>query len=359
MLARPSSSPSASASPTTSRPRPSSSCARRPKVSSTSPPRRPGEKSPPHKRREPTDASAPRLASGARARSSSEGRPRTHCGSRSMCGTQILSQKATSPSFSFGSGPARLSLQSSRPSRKTALLASVHGTSATPGPIYNPALTSKWLGDAPTASFGRAQQRPAYIVPSGPHEVSSVSGKSFMPGPGAYTLHSSIGPQTLTRCTTPASYSFGAAGKHAPPEELSPGPVYEVSSMITKRGNMQRPSYSFGALLRRSTSSPACRESPGPGMYDTYSSFGQQGNSQRRSSQRIGFGGVTHGERGLHVMDQQSPGPIYASDEPACRRQVTSMKRSAPEFGFSRAARVMDRARRDASSTPGPGDYLI
>ena len=203
------------------------------------------------------------------------GRPRTHNGSRSMCGTQVLSQKSSSPSFSFGSSPARLALHSSKASKPVCLQASVSESVITPGPVYNPVPTTKWFGDAPHASFGTQRQRPVTSA----SQVSSLTGKSNVPGPGTYGMQSSIGVQSLGRCRSNNSWTFGHAKQHEPePRPLSPGPVYEIPSKVTRGGRMQRSAYSFGSEARCGPTNSRAR-TPGPGAYNCKPSIGMQVSS--------------------------------------------------------------------------------
>ena len=65
---------------------------------------------------------------------------------RSTCGAQVLSHKSSGPSFSFGSGPARIQFTGAAARGPQILQASVpSGGDQSPGPIYNPAPSRKWL----------------------------------------------------------------------------------------------------------------------------------------------------------------------------------------------------------------------
>ncbi|KAL3905211.1 MAG: hypothetical protein SGPRY_010993 [Prymnesium sp.] len=201
-------------------------------------------------------------------------RPRSHSATRSTCGTQVLSQRASSPSFSFGTAPARLALQSARPTRHMVLQASVSEMPSTPGPIYNPIVAKKWLGDAPTASFGQGKQRS--VTPELSPPICRFTGKSTMPGPGAYATRSSMGPQPLTRCASAAAFSFGTGKQHGSISTFSPGPVYVIPSKITKTGPASKVSFAFGEQARGTCFLAAPSSAPGPGMYNLRSSLGLQ-----------------------------------------------------------------------------------
>ena len=88
-------------------------------------------------------------------------------GTRSTYGPQTLSSRRSGPSFSFGTGPARAppALEVDLGMLRAGLLpaASVNTRASTPGPIYKPQPTRKWLGDGPRPSFGSQEQRPASL----------------------------------------------------------------------------------------------------------------------------------------------------------------------------------------------------
>ena len=149
-------------------------------------------------------------------------------GTRSYCGSQVLSHKSSAPSFSFGSGPSRLTFTGAAARGDQTLQASVSsGGAVSPGPIYNPSPSSKWLGDAPKPGFGTQEQRPSAATASG--DVSRLTGKSNLPGPGSYQQPSSVGKQALGRCHSYSMYSFGnqRQRENAAKATPSPGPVYD------------------------------------------------------------------------------------------------------------------------------------
>ena len=74
-------------------------------------------------------------------------------GTKSTFGTQTLGGRASAPSFSFGSAPARIAL-SGGSQRRAELQPSVAASSQkNPGPIYNPK-GNKPMGDGPRHPFG-------------------------------------------------------------------------------------------------------------------------------------------------------------------------------------------------------------
>lgn len=232
------------------------------------------------------------------------------------------------------------------------------GGSASPGPIYNPAPSKKWLGDAPKPHFTTQVQRPE--TGSAAANISKLTGKSTMPGPGSYGLPSSMGKQALARSHSYSSFSFGTAKQRESAALVtpSPGPVYDVKG--TKHGSMDRASYSFGNEVRSKNRDPSLR-TPGPGVYNARSSIGLQPYSTQRSSLVVGFGAPTlqSSDRGILPLEgRHSPGPIYMN-APACRKQALSTKRSAARSAFTRADRFRSAGAGLEAPSPGPGEYIV
>ena len=317
---------------------------------------------------------------------------------KSLLGAQVLSHKTSAPSFSFGSGPARIQFTGAEMRGSQTLQAAVSGGHHTsPGPIYNPAPSKKWLGDAPNPHFGTQQQRP----PTGAaaSDISKLTGKSTLPGPGNYPLPSSMGKQSLGRCHSFSSFSFGTAKQRESAALVtpSPGPVYDLKG--TKNGSMDRAAYSFGNEIRTKNRDPSLR-TPGcvripngapcvalsppptppphaliahlhalpphlctrrPGVYNSRSSVGLQVYSTQRSSRLVGFGTPTvqSSDRGILPLEgRHSPGPVYMN-APACRKQALSTKRSAPRTAFTRADRFRTAGAGLEAPGPGPGEYIV
>ena len=277
---------------------------------------------------------------------------------KSQCSSMVLSHKSSAPSFSFGSGPARLQFTGAAARGPQTLQASVaSGGDQSPGPIYNPAPARKWFGDAPRPHFGTQEQRP----PTGSalsQEVSKLTGKSNTPGPGSYIASSSVGKQPLARSYSASSFSFGnqkqreSAAKQTP----SPGPVYEPRG--TNRGTQLSSAYSFGNEIRVKNRDPSMR-TPGPGVYNSGAALGNQVHSTMRSGSVVGFGtpSANGSNRGILPLEgRHSPGPVYMNAV-ACRKQALSTKRSAPTAKFSRDDRF--RGGVGAKDGPGPGEYII
>ena len=163
-------------------------------------------------------------------------------GTKSTFGTQTLGGRASAPSFSFGSAPARIAL-SGGSQRRGELQPSVAASSQkNPGPIYNPK-GNKPMGDGPRHPFGtevRASHTLAFALaftlttptlwcgspldhtPRLPHqtqrppamtngEISKTTGQSMSPGPGTYALQSAFGPQCLAVWKTSPRWPVSAA----------------------------------------------------------------------------------------------------------------------------------------------------
>ncbi|KAL1498855.1 hypothetical protein AB1Y20_013380 [Prymnesium parvum] len=281
-------------------------------------------------------------------------RPATHSGSRSMCGEQVLSHKLSSPSFSFGCGPARLAIPSRRSAARMLLQPSVSESVITPGPIYNPSLASKRQSAAPSASFRRS------IHPSSSSALARGLSRPPLasPGPAAYELASSLVAQPLARCATPAAYSFTSGRPEARPPDLSPGPIYVIPARVSRAGRGGGRAYSFGCAVRSGCAPPPRDSSPGPGMYTPDAALSSGGSSAARGGPQRAFRGNCI-DRGVARSCKDSPGPIYPAETSACSKQVVSARRSAPAVGFGRALRFTDREAIRSACAPGPGDYLI
>ena len=143
---------------------------------------------------------------------------------KSQCSSMVLSHKSSAPSFSFGSGPARLQFTGAAARGPQTLQASVaSGGDQSPGPIYNPAPARKWFGDAPRPHFGTQEQRPA-TGSALSQEVSKLTGKSNTPGPGSYIASSSVGKQPLARSYSASSFSFGNQKQRESAAKQTPSP---------------------------------------------------------------------------------------------------------------------------------------
>ncbi len=293
----------------------------------------------------------------------SRGPPVRRTGTRSTLGAQTLSTKSSAPSFSFGSGPSRIHFDgaAAREGGKRGIQPSVgSGLGAGPGPIYNPAPARKWLGDAPAPHFGTQQQRPLSMKEKS--DISRLTGKSKLPGPGQYAAPSSLGTQALGRSRSTSAFSFGTSKQRvsAALHTASPGAVYDVPQPATFRGNVRKASYSFGHEVRNKALSDD--HNPGPGVYAQRGALGHQPSSTHVSGRTAGFGNprvnTKAGRSAMPLEGRYSPGPIYMAQS-GTRKQTLSTKRSMPVMGFPRSERFGSSAPKPGSGTPGPGEYII
>jgi len=284
----------------------------------------------------------------------------------STCGRQVLSKNASSPSFSFGSGPARLTVAVTKgvaSSKSRVLLASTNTVIVTPAAIYE--IQETRPGRVPPQQvFGSEQQRPLIFGATAMRsaDVNHATGKSTIPGPGSYQQPSSVGTQTLTRSRSSSKYTFGLAQPSAVSSvrTTGPGPAYFPAETMTKRGELLKAAYSFGNEQQRTR---PLNHNPGPGTYGAKSSVGKQVNSAMRSSVAAGFGKRRHIDRSaadnrpIAGLESLSPGPRYDGQPQACSKQQLSQLRSAPSNEFPHAQRFDEPASRLV--TPGPGEYVI
>lgn len=280
-------------------------------------------------------------------------------GTRSMFGKQTHSHKSSAPAFGFGSAPSRLTFTGAAARGDQTLQASVSsGGAVSPGPIYNPSPASKWFGDAPTIKFGTEEQRPT--TGAAGLDISKITGKSMLPGPGSYPLPAAIGSQPLARCNSLPKYSFGNQKQRANPANAScsPGPVYEPKG--TRIGAMDRPKYSFSNDIRGKN--PGGLRTPGPGAYTYNPALGTQVNSPYRTGMQMGFGTPSKGGRMVLPLEgRASPGPIYMNAG-GLRKQAISDRRTAAVVAFTRADRFNGPGSEAAAMNndgPGPGEYIV
>lgn len=287
-----------------------------------------------------------------------------------MFGRQALSNRQTGPAYSFGSGPARIATGAPYKRGPSAgLIPSVPAPTqtglTTPGPIYKPTPSRKWLGDAPQHTFGTEEQRPP--APNMRHA------KKYAPGPQTYITEASIGHQAIRRSNS--SYSFGEnlvrGTVRAMAQTIGPGPKYAVPPNVDKAGVRGLTAYTFASDARDGGEWRARRhnETPGPGCYAQPSAMGGQAASVHRTSLSAGFGHKREQKQPgrpissqpgqqIPLEGQGSPGPRY-SQQDACGTQSLSDLRSAPMNSFARAERFVPPGGHLALVTPGPGEYVI
>lgn len=287
---------------------------------------------------------------------------------RSGFGTQPLSTKDSQPVIGFGSSVR----DAASKQYLSADHAKVMGGNNSQGPIYQ---TPSAIGvqhestveTAPMSSFGTEARLPK-------------PANRTAPGPGAYTLRSTVyGPQLLSGTATAAKAPFGSSTRdHAVKvyqEDAdkayyglgSPGPcTYKVYSMhgrqlestkdssgVTKIGKSQRFDY---AEMKRAA------ETPGAGQYRLRGAVGTQSVSTKKTmpTPRIGTSTRDGAKKQFISTDHEkaqygenSPGPVTAHMTSSMGRQTLSRKSSRPSYGFGTAKRDTIQV----TNTPGPGTY--
>ena len=288
---------------------------------------------------------------------------------KSMFGSQELSNRRSAPAHGFGS--------STRNHASKVFMGPEHAKtsviSCTPGPCYevNGACGNQHdsgKNSPPQWCFGTAGR-------------FAGATRTATPGPGAYENMCSFGKQGLSNHSTFPLYGFGTVDRTMASKVFispahaassfglsSPGPA----AAYTKAGGLSGPKYGFGTddrfqRLGRRLSDSA--ELPGPGSYSsstTDSTLGSQHSSRLTTQPAFGFGTSNrdHSAR-IFVSDMHSksvagpyaasPGPAVYSLNSSIGTQTTSRGRSAPSWGFGKAARLDSRAY--MTDTPGPGSY--
>jgi len=175
---------------------------------------------------------------------------------------------------------------------------------------------------------------------------SKYSRISDTPGPGAYRVPDSIGPQMHTRSVPGWSQASSERFDDRVAESLSPGPAAHATAPEPQLARV----YSFGKAAQRGLPG-AARAGPAPNAYAVREKLGA-------SSPAFGFGkgerDVTFGAR------DRSPGPAAGYRLPAGVGKQHAGKgirggRSAPTLSFGTGKRFAAPA--GAAHTPGPDAY--
>merc|ERR1711934_233224 len=256
-------------------------------------------------------------------------------GSRSQFGTMTLSNKVSSSAYSIGT--------EQRTDRGA--------IPVSPGPVYVPKPTSKWLGDAPAYSMGTSK-RPVMNKHS-----------RFVPAPDTYKMSNSVGRQVESARYTSPRVGIGTEGRQQHTGKRNP--VYadtlfpSVPSVGPQLISAKRsyPTVKIGTDSRFRAG--ADDGPPGPGNYKSRSSVGRQVTSYQRSSPVRTFG-VRHSPKanctGSDISTVVSPGPAGYRLRDSLGRQVNSKQKSSSNFTFGSASRFSSK---DLGGTPGPGAYTV
>merc|ERR1711988_323822 len=256
-------------------------------------------------------------------------------GSRSQFGRMTLSQKNSSACYSIGT--------EQRVDRGM--------IPNSPGPVYVPKPTSKWLGDAPSYSMGTSE-RPVMNQHS-----------RYVPAPDAYTMKQSVGEQIESARFTSPRVGIGTEGRQQHTGKRNP--VYSDSlfprvDAVAPQLMSQKRSYPTVKI----GTDPRFRSgpddgAPGPGNYKSRSSVGRQVSSYQRSMPMRTFG-VRHSAK-ANVIDGDistvvSPGPAGYRLRDSLGKQVSSKTKTAALFSFGTASRFSGK---EVAGTPGPGAYTV
>jgi len=255
-------------------------------------------------------------------------------GSRTQFGVQNESKKPSAASYSIGT---------EQRGERGAMPVS-------PGPVYVPKPTSKWLGDAPCYSMGTSE-RPGMNKQ-----------KRGVPGPDAYNMKMSVGNQVESARYTSPAIGIGTEGRQQHTGKRNP--VYSdslfprVDSVGSQVYSSKRsyPTIKIGTdpRFRGTEEGP-----PGPGNYKSRSSVGRQVNSYCRTMPSRSFG-VRHSAK-ANVVEGDistvlSPGPAGYRLRDSLGRQISSKAKSSANFSFGSASRFNSK---EAAGTPGPGAYTV
>jgi len=300
----------------------------------------------------------------------------------STFGSNVSSRRRTAPAFGFGAATREVANKVFVSQEHTALAtAGMHS----PGPatyLLPPSVGGK-------QPDGRRPDPPSYGM--GTSERFMTERKSDRtPGPGAYRMSGSMGPQVAGRFRTEPIAGFGTAErKHVRKVFISqdhnkldmhgmdsPGPaVIALKSTMGKQESSDmrtNPSWVFASAGRTDPMvGKGLKESakmPGPANYTQIDSVGRQVSSKMRSNPQAGFGTSEVSHQYKLYMSQEhekmhfgkvSPGPGAAYQiGDSVGAQKLSKDSSQPSWGFGSADRWATYNRElKSNTTPGPGAY--
>eukprot|EP00931_Biecheleriopsis_adriatica_P115220 TRINITY_DN9103_c0_g1_i1.p1 TRINITY_DN9103_c0_g1~~TRINITY_DN9103_c0_g1_i1.p1 ORF type:complete len:312 (+),score=44.73 TRINITY_DN9103_c0_g1_i1:105-1040(+) len=258
-------------------------------------------------------------------------------------GRQTNSQKATTPSYSFGTGSrdvARLKVFLSQKQEK------VRSVINSPGPVYQ---VPSSVGNGPRWGFGQDEQR--------------KHGSNRYPDSSVDLTCATVDSQQVKYSGTP-SVNFGTEvrGSHKNAEILRTNPDLMLGmespgalEYTPQEGRVlnQPPSYSFGPPEDKTPAKPVNRLSlapgstprhVGPGSHSLPPGIGQQPQSARPSGPRWSFGGGN--SKRSKPLSARENGPLLDTEQnySSIGKQVVSTLKSSTASGFGRSTRE-NRAR--------------
>merc|ERR1711871_1676342 len=220
-----------------------------------------------------------------------------------------------------------------------------------PGPVYVPKPTSKWLGDAPSYSMGTSE-RPVMNQHS-----------RYVPAPDQYTMKNAVGEQIESARFSSPRVGIGTEGRQQHTGKRNPvytdtlfPSVPSVGPQVNS-GKRSYPNVKIGTDPRFRAGPD--EGAPGPGNYKSRSSVGPQVNSYLRSMSSRTFG-VRHSPKANcingDISTVVSPGPAGYRLRDSLGRQVSSKQKTAAHFSFGTASRFSSK---ELAGTPGPGAYTV
>uniref|UniRef100_A0A6U1PJ94 Uncharacterized protein n=1 Tax=Fibrocapsa japonica TaxID=94617 RepID=A0A6U1PJ94_9STRA len=219
-------------------------------------------------------------------------------GTASSCGRQIISNRVSSPGYSFGTSKREDAVKAyvSKMDSGPGVDMNAHGAGRfTPGPgTYEAVSPLRTKKEAPSYSFGLKTQN---IRETHPNTTDVV-------GPGTYDNKSALGNQSLSYRASSPGYSMGSAtrdgchlaiqpGFQPQPKMQTPGPgEYGTVSCVNKQQVLSNCKTPFSCGFGKGEKSPSRvkRGVPGPGAYTPPSSFNRQPRSTQRTAPAFGFG---------------------------------------------------------------------
>jgi len=256
-------------------------------------------------------------------------------GSRSQFGTMLESKKVSAAAYSIGTEQRG----------KEALVP------VSPGPVYVPKPTSKWLGDAPCYSMGTSERG------------QENKGSKGMPGPDRYNPIISVGPQIESSRLSAPAVGIGTEGRQQHTGKRNPVYTDALFSSVPALGEQlvsskrTYPSIKIGTDPR--FHSVDGESAPGPGNYKSRSSVGKQVHSYCRTLPSRSFG-VRHSPKANIAEGDAasivSPGPAGYRMRDSLGRQISSKAKSSANFSFGSASRFSSKM---SVGNPGPGAYTV
>ncbi|KAJ3598897.1 hypothetical protein NHX12_032860 [Muraenolepis orangiensis] len=174
----------------------------------------------------------------------------------------------------------------------------------------------------------------------------SIAGRERGPGPGRYSLPSTIGfiGHDFTKPTSPACSFHGRMSNNMYCVDSSPGPQYYVDAQITRFGRDGNPAYS---MLGRVKAQRVVFQTPGPGAYSP--EMAPTYNTQHKPPS------YTMGSRTQYRTVDAVPAPNKYSLPSLLGPQVPNKAASA-SYTMARFYKTGGPSE-DLSKTPGPCKY--